>query len=237
MSLNLAKSVEVPTRSRPRSAFGGLFRRKESWTLTLRGWLSLLGVVGLLTFGGILGVYPFLAPTHRVDTEYLVVEGWVGDYALVESIAEFKSKPYRLMFTVGCEMTSIVNIDPGDNHADYAFTRLKWLGMNPELIQPVVAHVKYRNRTYESALAFRKWIEEKHLTVTRFNLVTVGPHARRSRLLFEKAFQGNAEIGVIAVEDPEYDSRRWWRYSEGVKEIMSEAASYFYVRLFFWPRG
>lgn len=220
---------------RLRSALGGLIKRKETWILTARGWFSVLGVVCLLALTFVWRISPFLAATHRLDTEYLVVEGWIPDYALVESIGEFKSKPYRLLFTVGCEMTSLVNIDPGDNYADYAMSRLKWLGMKPELMQPVVAHVKQRNRTYESALALKEWIEEKHLPITGFNVVTIGPHARRSRLLFEKAFQGQAHIGIIAIEDHEYDPKHWWKYSEGVKEILSEGASYLYVRLFFWP--
>jgi len=235
MFSNQANPVATLIPSGSRSAWGGLVKRKETWTLTARGWFTLLGVACLLALVFVWRVYPFLAPTHRVDSEYLVVEGWIPDYALVESINEFKSKPYRRLFTVGCEMTSLVNIDPGDNHADYAMSRLKWLGMSPELMQPVVAHTKYRNRTYESALALRRWIEEKQLPITNFNVVTIGPHARRSQLLFEKAFQGQAKIGTIAVPDQEYDSGRWWKYSEGVKEILSEGASYLYVRLFFWP--
>jgi hypothetical protein len=41
---------------------------------------------------------------------------------------------------------------------------------------------------------------------------------------------------VIAVEDREYDPARWWRYSEGVKEVISEGAGYLYARFFFYPK-
>ena len=40
---------------------------------------------------------------------------------------------------------------------------------------------------------------------------------------------------MIAVESEEYEQTRWWRYSEGVKEVISEGAAYLYVRLFFHP--
>jgi hypothetical protein len=30
------------------------------------------------------------------------------------------------------------------------------------------------------------------------------------------------QVGVIAVEPREYDPKRWWRYSEGVKSMISE---------------
>jgi hypothetical protein len=43
------------------------------------------------------------------------------------------------------------------------------------------------------------------------------------------------EVGIISVPNTEYDAAHWWRYSEGVKEIISEGAAYLYVRLFFWP--
>jgi hypothetical protein len=165
----------------------------------------------------------------------LVVEGWIPNYALEESIAEFKSKPYTKIFTVGADILSGTNIEEQDSVALAAYSRLKWLGMNPELMQPVSAHIKYRNRTFESALALKKWIDDNHLPVTSFNLVTVGPHARRSRLLFEKAFGGQVRVGIISVENREYEPNRWWKYSEGVKEVIGEGVGYVYARFFFHP--
>jgi hypothetical protein len=60
-------------------------------------------------------------------------------------------------------------------------------------------------------------------------------HARRSRLLFQKAFGPGIEVGVIAIRDREYNPRVWWRYSEGVKEVLSEGAAYLYARFLFYP--
>ena len=44
-------------------------------------------------------------------------------------------------------------------------------------------------------------------------------------------------VGIIAVPNPDYDSKHWWRYSEGVKDVISEGAAYVYARFFFWPLG
>lgn len=191
-----------------------------------------LVVLGLLF---ILKVHPFLAVTNRVDTQYLVIEGWVPNYAVEESIAEFKSKPYVKIFTVGADPLTGKNIEQGDSIAFECAARLQWLGMDMTKVQAVPAHIKYRNRTYESALALRKWIEEHHEPVTSFNLVTLGPHARRSRLLFEEAFEGTARVGIISVTHREYDPNRWWKYSEGVKEVIGEGVGYVYARFFFHP--
>ena len=137
-----------------------------------------------LTF--ILEVHPFLAVTERQDTPYLVIEGWIPNYALQEGIDEFKSKPYQMIFTVGSDPLTGKYIEPGDSIAIEAAARLKWLGMNPDLVQAVPANIKYRNRTFQSAVALRKWIEEKHLPVTSFNLVTLGPHTRVAAGCFSK---------------------------------------------------
>ena len=219
----------------PGRRFFGLLRRKEKWVLSWRGRLVVWGALAVLGVVFILRVHPFLAVTEPVDAQYLVVEGWVPNYALEESIAEFKSKSYVKIFTVGADPLTGTNIEPGDSLAIEAAARLKWLGMNPDLVQAVPAHIKYRNRTFQSAMALRHWIEENHLPVTSFNLVTLGPHGRRSRLLFQEAFDGKATVGIISVVNREYDPDRWWKYSEGVKGVISEGVAYVYARCFFYP--
>jgi hypothetical protein len=229
---NDAAGREKPKRRPP---LFGLVTRKEKWVLSTRGRLLTLAALLIFAWAFVAWVHPFLAVTDRVDAEYLVVEGWVPNYALEESIAEFKTGPYKMIFTVGADPLTGTNIEPHDSIAIESYKRLKWLGMNPDLIKPVPAHIKYRNRTFESAVALRKWIEENHVPVTSFNLVTLGPHARRSRLLFEEAFRGQARVGIISVEDREYDPKRWWKYSEGVKEVISEGVGYLYARFLFHP--
>jgi hypothetical protein len=227
-----ARQAEMPGK---RSALFGLVKRKEKWTLSTRGRLASLAIVLILGAAFVCWIHPFLAVTDPVDSRYLVIEGWIPNYALEESIAEFKSKPYQMIFTVGADPLTGVNIEEGDSVAIEAYNRLKWLGMNPDLIKPVPAHIKYRNRTFESAVALRKWIEENNIPVNSINVVTLGAHARRSRLLFEEAFEGHARVGIIAVENREYDPKRWWKYSEGVREVIGEGIGYLYARVFFHP--
>lgn len=220
---------------KPKRRWFGLFQRKEKWVLSWRGRFVAFCALVLLAIGFIGWVHGFLAVTERVDTEYLVVEGWIPNYAVEESIAEFKSKPYVKVFTVGADPLTGVNIEPSDSTAFECAKRMKWLGMNMDLVQAVPAHILYRNRTFESAVALRKWVETNNVPMKSFNLMTVGPHARRSRLLFEEAFQGQATVGIISIENREYDPKRWWKYSEGVKELIGEGVGYVYARFFFHP--
>jgi hypothetical protein len=229
------KSVSNGEGSKRRTALFGMVRRKERWALSMRGRLVALAGVLTLACVFILEIHSFLAVTDRVDSQYLVVEGWVPNYALEESMGEFKAHSYKMMFTVGCDPLTGMNIEQGDSVAIEAVNRLNWLGMNLNLVQAVPAHIKYRNRTFESAVALRKWIEENHLPVTSFNVVTLGAHARRSRILFEDAFGDQARIGIISVENREYNPKQWWTYSEGVREVIGESIAYVYARFFFHP--
>jgi hypothetical protein len=42
-------------------------------------------------------------------------------------------------------------------------------------------------------------------------------------------------FGIIAVPNPDYDAPHWWRYSEGVEDVVKEGVAYLYARLFFFP--
>jgi hypothetical protein len=65
--------------------------------------------------------------------------------------------------------------------------------------------------------------------------MTLGAHARRTRLLFEKALPKEASVGIIAVENQDFDASHWWRSSQGVRTVVGEIIGYAYARLVFWP--
>ena len=58
------------------------------------------------------------------------------------------------------------------------------------------------------------------------NVATQGPHARRSRWLYQKAFGDSCVVGIIALRNLEYDPAQWWRTSEGVREVIGESLAY-----------
>ena len=81
--------------------FWGTFVRKERSGLSWRGWLIIFAAV-LVSFSLLLfRIYPFLALTHRVDTNVLVVEGWIHEYAIRAAMKEFQSNHYQWVFTTG----------------------------------------------------------------------------------------------------------------------------------------
>ena len=74
-----------------------------------------------------------------------------------------------------------------------------------------------------------------HMRVCSLNVLTEIVHARRSQLLFSKALGPEISVGIIAIPNPDYDARRWWRSSEGLKDLFSESLGCFYARFFCRP--
>ena len=180
-------------------------------------------------------VYPFLAGTHRVDTNVLVVEGWIHEYAIRAAVEEFREGSYHRVFTTGGPVEGSGGyINDYHTNASIGADHLKKYGLSDESVQMVPSRIMDRDRTYGSAIALRNWFREHNMPVRSINVVTEDLHARRTRLLFEKAL-GDVVVGVIAVANPDYDSRHWWRYSQGVKDVSTEAIAYVYAKLLFFP--
>ncbi|MGC2353616.1 MAG: ElyC/SanA/YdcF family protein [Candidatus Udaeobacter sp.] len=230
-------TITVPTaEAASERALWGFFDCKKRWSLSWRGRLFLvfaLLLVGTLIFRGI---YPFLAITHRVDAEVLVVEGWVHGYAIKAGVAEFKINHYQQVFSTGGPVQGNGGyVNDFQTSASVGAERLKANGIPSESLQMVPSHVIDRDRTYGAAVALRDWFSAHKIQVRYVNVITEDLHARRTRLLFQKALGDGVKIGIIAVPNPDYDAKHWWHYSEGVKDVISEGAAYLYARLFFWP--
>src|SRR5882724_5247753 len=220
----------------PPRAVWGLFSRKERWSLSWRGRLilaSALLLVGALIFNG---VYPFLATTHRVDAEVLVVEGWIHEYAIRAALKEFQSNHYEQIFTTGGPVEGT-----GGYTNDYCTSAsvgadlLRKNGLANGSVQMVPSRGMDRDRTYGSAIALRNWFRDHNMSVPGINIVSEDLHGRRTRLLFQKAFGKDVQVGIIAVANVDYPANRWWHYSEGLEDVVSEFAAYLYARLLFFP--
>jgi uncharacterized SAM-binding protein YcdF (DUF218 family) len=224
------------TRGPARRRLFGFVNRKERWSLSWKGWL----LFGFLFVGlGILlvrNIHPFLAVTHRSDADTLVVEGWVSQYTIRAAVSEFKQGHYQRVFTTGGPFAG-----SGGYTNDYNTTahqgcvRLQSAGLSADVIQMIPSRVPDRDRTYSDAVALRNWLRQHHVPVHNINVITEAAHARRSRLLFQRALGPDIKVGIVSVPSPDYDSKHWWHYSDGVKEIISEGAAYLYARLLFHP--
>ena len=237
LSLRPPTITNAPAPTRNNRLFG-LATRRERWGPSWKGWLViglvLIGMAGLSTYTA----YPFLAVTHRVNADTLVVEGWIQPYAIRAAVSEFQAGHYERVFTTGGPVAGMGGYTNDYNtSATQAAAQLQAEGLSANVIRAVPARISERDRTYSAARALRDWLSQHHSSVHAINVLTQDVHARRTRLLFERAVGERTTVGIIAVPNPDYDARHWWRYSEGVRDVISEAIAYLYARLVFAGRA
>ena len=235
MQNSVSSSVPL-AQATPHRAMWGLFDRKERWSLSWRGRLIVTSALLLVSALVLKGIYPFLAITQRVNANILVVEGWINEYAIRASVKEFQSNHYQRVFTTGGPAAGTGGyINDFMTSASVGADLLKKAGVPDQSLQMVPSRVMDRDRTYASAVALRNWFRDHNMVVSGIDVVTEDLHARRTRLLFQKALGKDVQVGIIAVANADYPANRWWHYSQGLKDVVSESAAYLYVRLLFFP--
>lgn len=210
-----------------------LVRRRHIWVPTWKGLLVTGSLLVLFAIGVLHGIHPFLAVNRPVKAEVIVVEGWVPDYVLKQGLDLSRDARCRYLLLTGGTVQNEIDPELDDTYAHMAMQRLRRITKDLEKVRVIPSPEVDRDRTYSSAVAVRKWLAGEGIQVKNLNVITMGPHARRSRLMFEKAFGSDVEIGIVAATDREYNPERWWHSSEGVKEVLSEGAAYFYARFLF----
>ena len=245
MTDNQASEVgSVPRRAAPppalssgqRRALGGLVVRQECWRVSWGGKLLLLALGIGVAVVGMRTIHPFLATTRRSGGNLLLVEGWIASYTMAQVADEFRRGRYEQVLVMRAVDDSLGDkYESGRYVGEYMANSLIRCGVPAERVNSVFCPVSRKDRTFHSALAAKQWLAQRGISVNSMDVATLGPHARRSRLLCEKAFGRDVKVGIIALEDRAYDPSHWWRSSEGVREVLGEAIAYGYVRIFFHP--
>ena len=195
-------------------------------------YVSITALVVGLVF--VLTIHDFLAINRPVEANILVVEGWVYSHpAIREAAEEFRRGEYRLLITVGGPIGEADGNSDQPSSAMLAANRLQELGMDKRRIVVLAVSKVSRHRTYASALALRNWLRDSGTQTTGVNVFTIGPHARKSLVLFSRALGPGIAVGVIAGTDNDYDPDRWWMSVRGVYVIFRKLLGYLYAVT--WP--
>ena len=198
-------------------ALGGLVRRREIWAPTLWGWAAIGGgcLSVLLVF--VLGIHPFLAVNHPVRGEILIVEGWLPKYGMVAAAKAFRSGGYRQLLTTGppvAEGSYFRECFPEfGTHAEVSAAALRELGVEEGRIAAVPCPAATKDRTYVSADAVKKWLVDTGFPASAVDVFTLGPHARRTWLLYDLAIGDRVRVGIVSTRNRNYDPDRWWMSS------------------------
>ncbi len=231
MWYNLAP-VQTVQEPRPR---WGLVRRREVWLPTWRGWLLLGLSAAALGLFFLIRIHAFLAESAPVPGGLLAVEGWGSDETFEAAIAEFHRHPYERLYVTGGPVDTGSFLSEYKSYAERGAAILEKLGLSTNQVQAVPAPKVRRDRTYAAAESLGRWLREHGQHPSALNVLTEDTHARRSRLLYQKALGKRVAVGVIALPPADYDPKRWWRSSAGVRSVIGETIAYFYARVFFWP--
>ena len=218
---------------------GKLFRLttiRERRVLTPVGWVTLSMAFGFVLVSIILFVHPFLALTKPVGGDVLVVEGgWLPDYALKKVKDQFEKGRYKLLITVGEKYGVGHPLVHYKSRAEGAASRLYAQGVLPgKIIAVSITVYPRKDRTYFKALAVKKRLDKMGFIQASIDVASIGVHARRSWVLFKKACP-LIDVGVISITPNSYDTSRWWLFSEGVRNVISESIAYLYARFIFSP--
>jgi hypothetical protein len=209
-------------------------KEKSCKAPTVWGWLVIVVIVVVSCALVVVNLNSFLSISKPIDAKVMVVEGWLPTYVLVMAAHEFKSKNYSMLFSTGTA------IDKGDffweekTFADMGAKAMRRIGLDSTIVFTVPASQVKVDRTFASACALKHWIDSCGVRIPKINVVSLGPHSRRSGLLFQKAFGNKTKVGMISYPDQTYDARTWWNSSNGFKTTIDEAVSYCYTKLVFW---
>lgn len=213
----------------------GVISRRMRWGLTLWGWMFILLVLFLCIYCLLTRVYPILAPNRPVNADMLVLEGSVPDYVLDSAIAEFRNGNYRLLITTGTPLEWGHLLVQFGNTAAIAASSLERMGFDTACLAVVATKEIQNDRTYNSALELAFYLKKHYPGVREINLMSYGPHGRRSQMMFQAALGDSVRVGIISVRSFYYGATDWWRSSKGFREVMNEFLGYIYARFFFVP--
>lgn len=181
--------------------------------------------IAVLLGAGWLCIYgeSFFSLTRRVPAEVLLVEGWIDDQGVLAAAEEFKRSDYKYVVVTGGQTDGRQS---SSNYAEIAARELNRLGIPEDKIIIAKTEGIERQRTFKSAAAAWRALQNKGIHPKDINVLTLGPHARRSRSVYRKVFAPATDIGVIAWVPADYGSTPWWRSTRRTKCFLKEIVGY-----------
>jgi hypothetical protein len=200
------------------------------------GWrgalLALTIVAATVVFVGT--IYPFLAISRPVGGDVLVVEAWIWrSHAMREASEVFARGRYQWIVTVGETIDGYRDGRVPENSAEAAAGELRALGVDEtRIIVLAVPRVTFHH-TYASALTLRSWLRKSHIEARGVDVFTLGPHARKSLVVFQRALEPETPVGVIAGTEDTFDPQHWWLSWRGIAVMVDKIVGYLYAIV--WP--
>ncbi|HET9822092.1 MAG TPA: hypothetical protein VFQ16_09740 [Burkholderiaceae bacterium] len=214
------------------------FRRREIVLPTWRSLLLLLGVVAALCVLAGRGLGGWLSVTEPIDgaegapARVLVVEGWLAVPELEAAAAFARARGYTQVATSGGPINDPFNRFENFAERAAAVLRARLPGVS---VRALPTPPTAQNRTYASAVWVRDGLRAQGALPAALDVYSLGPHARRTRWMYQLAFGEGTRIGIVAGTPLESDPLHWWTGSESAKAVLGEAISLAWTACCFRP--
>jgi len=212
-----------------------LLKQRRFWLPTASGLLLLLLICVVIGYLMSANLYSYLAQNEPVGARVLVVEGWMDPEELDQAIQTFNKGNYEHVVTTGGPVIRWHRMSTVSDYATQAAEYLGQHGISPELISAVPAPKSRRERTFLSAVTFRESAQRLGISLDAVDVFSAGPHARRTRLLFQMALGPGVRVGVFSARPTDFDPEAWWRTRAGVEQMIYQSFGFVWVKCCFWP--
>ncbi|MCD4651968.1 MAG: hypothetical protein K8S56_09330 [Candidatus Cloacimonetes bacterium] len=206
-----------------------------NWRCVVATILLLFAGFAILSFVIGLYIYPFLSEHNPRERGILVIEGWLSDDALEEAAKHIEAHSYGQIILTGHFINRGRYLGEYKTTSEVSIHTLEYLGIERDRMLGIPNPYASRDRTFTSALLIKSWMEKHGIEERTIDVFSVGPHARRSRKLFQLAFGSDYDIGVYSCPSVYYNIDNWWKCSSGVRVVLDEAIAWLYIKTFFRP--
>jgi hypothetical protein len=109
-------------------------------------------------------------------------------------------------------------INDFSSYAQLAKRRLLSMGLDSSRIIAVSGKRARINRTLTSALAFRDWLSNTNIEIKGINIVTLGTHAERTWMTYNRILKKSYGIGIISIPDRKDSNSRKHKILKTLRE-------------------
>jgi len=107
-----------------------------------------------------------------------------------------------------------------NSYAQLARIRLLSMGLDSSLVIAVPGKRVKLNRTLTSALAFRDWLKTTDIEIKGINIISLGTHARRTWMTYNKILNKKYDIGIISLKDYKERYSRKYKVLKTLRETI-----------------
>jgi DUF218 domain len=168
---------------------------------------------------------PYFSLNRPLSADVLIVEGWIESDGLRAAVAEYQRGFYKYVVVTG-GLAEVGSSHDLVSYAELAQRQMVQYGIDQLRIITASSGQVERQRTFKSAVAAWQALRRKGVHPTGINVLTLGPHARRTQLVYEKVFASDAPVGVITFVPAEYLSEPWWFSVKRTKCLLKETLGY-----------